>query len=471
MSNDENVSIKGLIEDFIKSVNYKIAIECSKGENRKNDQNKAEKTAAEAGHASFDDTMCPDTSVEAQANFCGEPTLASSIKSPVISTSESPDSNDSDIIADFAEQETKKPLTKEHYITNKKKIISDIVRTVLTALIFMLIPCVVLYKIAVVYNKANTFGVQALILVGGILTIIAKIIITAGKRIMKSKKQLSQFKEDYISAFSDEDKKRRENKLRITGIAIASVIAVFFSLIVIVGAVRNKAISDKYEQAVELYDSGSYSEAKELFESIEHNCKKDTTSYIKLCKAQINYAKGYLSTAYYDIDSLHFSFMTEEQQVSLDAFTNQLTAEYKDCIKKQAEYEIKAYRDRITNGVPYVGMSESEIKNTSLGYPSFTVRHNSEWIDGKWCSCNIYDFKKDNYLIFSARCAKGKVINVWDYRDKPVAPYTPKKSSSSTKADDPYNAKDYYDAEDFYYDNYDDFYDYYDAEDYFEEHN
>lgn len=285
MSNDENVSIKGLIEDFIKSVNYKIAIECSKGENRKNDQNKAEKTAAEAGHASLDDTMCPDTSFEAQANFCGEPTLASSIKSPVISTSESPDSNDSGIIEDFSEQETKKPLTKEHYITNKKKIISDIFRTVLTALIFMLIPCVVLYKIAVVYNKANTFGVQALILVGGILTIIAKIIITAGKRIMKSKEQLSQFKEDYISALSDEDKKRRENKLRIIGIAIASVIAVLFSLIVIVGAVRNKAISDKYEQAVELYDSGSYSEAKELFESIEYSCKKDTSSYIKLCKA------------------------------------------------------------------------------------------------------------------------------------------------------------------------------------------
>ncbi len=121
MSNDENVSIKGLIEDFIKSVNYKIAIECSKGENRKNDQNKAEKTAAEAGHASLDDTMCPDTSFEAQANFCGEPTLASSIKSPVISTSESPDSNDSGIIEDFSEQETKKPLTKEHYITNKKR--------------------------------------------------------------------------------------------------------------------------------------------------------------------------------------------------------------------------------------------------------------------------------------------------------------------------------------------------------------
>ena len=102
---------------------------------------------------------------------------------------------------------------------------------------------------------------------------------------MKSKEQLSQFKEDYISALSDEDKKRRENKLRIIGIAIASVIAVLFSLIVIVGAVRNKAISDKYEQAVELYDSGSYSEAKELFESIEYSCKKDTSSYIKLCKA------------------------------------------------------------------------------------------------------------------------------------------------------------------------------------------
>ncbi len=83
---------------------------------------------------------------------------------------------------------------------------------------------------------------------------------------------------------------------------------------------------------------------------------------------------------------------------------------------------------------------------------------------------NIYDFMRDNARIFTARCVEGTVIQVWDYRNDPIRPYIPKKSTTTDKEDDPYDVNDYSNEEDFYYDHYDDFFDYYDAEDYYDEH-
>jgi hypothetical protein len=125
--------------------------------------------------------------------------------------------------------------------------------------------------------------------------------------------------------------------------------------------------------------------------------------------------------------------------------------------------------------VPYVGMSESKIKETSLGAPSSNVRHNNQVKNGEQYVANLYDFYDENgACIFTARCVLGSVTEVWDNRDNPAKPYrsysSPSKSKSKSKSSDPYHAKDYYDAEDFYEDNYDDFWDYEDAEDYYNEH-
>jgi hypothetical protein len=117
-----------------------------------------------------------------------------------------------------------------------------------------------------------------------------------------------------------------------------------------------------------------------------------------------------------------------------------------------------------------VGMSESEIKNTSLGAPSSKVRHNYECISGEQYLANLYDFKSGNKTIFTARCVQGRVTEVWDHRSDPVVPYTPKKNTKPKNDDDPYDVNDYSNEEDFYYDHYDDFFDYYDAEDYYKDH-
>lgn len=133
--------------------------------------------------------------------------------------------------------------------------------------------------------------------------------------------------------------------------------------------------------------------------------------------------------------------------------------------------------NKIENKVPYVGMSETLIRHTSLGEPDPVVRHNTASDGhGGHISANIYDFKENGWTIFTARCVKGYVTEVWDYRDR-IDTSKPRPSpthriidTDDDKDDDPYDVYDYTDPEDFYYDYEDEFYDYEDAEDYFYEH-
>ena len=234
--------------------------------------------------------------------------------------------------------------------------------------------------------------------------------------------------------------------------------------------VNTSHLLDTYEQAVMFVDSGAYDEAKELFEDIKEKEYHDTAAYISLCEAHIAYEKGYIRGAYSGISDIRFNHLSDEQEKVVNQFVETIKAEYDVYMKEKAEADEKAFRDRIANGVPYVGMPESEIYNTSLGSPSIDVRHNTEFVRGKRCTANIYDFMRDNARIFTARCVEGTVIQVWDYRNDPIRPYIPKKSTTTDKEDDPYDVNDYSNEEDFYYDHYDDFFDYYDAEDYYDEH-
>ena len=72
--------------------------------------------------------------------------------------------------------------------------------------------------------------------------------------------------------------------------------------------------------------------------------------------------------------------------------------------------------------VPYVDMPEKYISKTELGKHEAKIRHGSEYIPSKvkTYKTNIYDFKKDGKLIFSAFCLFGKVIDVYDYRNLKV---------------------------------------------------
>lgn len=98
---------------------------------------------------------------------------------------------------------------------------------------------------------------------------------------------------------------------------------------------------------------------------------------------------------------------------------------------------------------------------------------NYEMVSGEQVLANLYDYTKNGYVIFTARCVNGKVTDVWDHRSSPYKQSSGTSSKNDRgkekKSDEKYPASDYVHPDDFYYDYYDDFYDYEDAEDYWEE--
>jgi len=225
-----------------------------------------------------------------------------------------------------------------------------------------------------------------------------------------------------------------------------------------------------YEDAVNLILEECYEDACKKLESIAEKQYKDTEALIAYCEANIAYMDGNIRNAYWDSYSLNFRYQTSVQKEKIDGFIEKVEQEYDEYLEQQRIEEEKAYEKKITSGVPFVGMSEKDINRTSLGTPSSEIRHNMECINGEQYKANLYDFYKDSNKVFVARCVQGKVTEVWDCRDNPIAhsakSYT---SNSTTKESDPYDASDYSDPEDFYYDYYDDFWDYEEAEDYWNE--
>jgi hypothetical protein len=254
-------------------------------------------------------------------------------------------------------------------------------------------------------------------------------------------------------------------------------LSLFASLLVVLGvlmftSVRHQAqVEETYSKALNCVSEGAYEQAEILLKSIEDEDYGDTASILALIYAMNAFEREDTFGAQKYLNQLSFKNLTSEQQDQLDAFVLEMTEVCKVMRELQRiEREAKEI-ERIRNGVPFVGMSESKISSTSLGSPKSEIRHNYECINGEQYLANLYDFVSGGRVIFTARCVRGKVTEVWDNRnDEPYVPsYRPSKPKDDTIEEDPYNAKDYSNEEDFYYDNYDDFFDYYDAEAYWQE--
>lgn len=362
-------------------------------------------------------------------------------------------------------------LSKENYPQRRKALKSSIFISIITGLLLSFLPIAVMWATIASYDDKNSaYWLVFLLFFGGGLVVLGIIWNIAIKSINQDSKNLNTMKENYQKLLSKDELSAIQKKKRNTHIITACIFGAVIAGLITISAVNTAKLASAYDKAVMLVDSSSYKEAKELFEEIEEKNYHDTAAYITLCEAHIDYDRGHISDAYYGMDKIHFYYLTSDQSKSIDEFKTTLKKEYGEYIKKKAEKREQEYRDKITYGVPYVGMSESEIKNTSLGDPSSNVRHNSEMIKGERYIANLYDFKSGNKTIFTARCVKGRVTEVWDHRSDPVVPYTPKKNTKSKSDDDPYDVNDYSNEEDFYYDHYDDFFDYYDAEDYDNKH-
>ena len=360
-------------------------------------------------------------------------------------------------------------LSKENYPQRMKTQKSGILAAIIAGLFFSFVPVLIMWATIASYDgKNNAYWFVFLLFFGGGLVVLGFIWNVAIKSIIQDCTNLRIMKANYQKLLSEDELSAIHKKKHKGWIITSCIFGVIITVIISMSAINSSKLSDTYNKAVALVDNGSYKEAVEMFEEIADKDYHDTGAYISLCKAHLDYDRGYISSAYYDMNKVRFSCLSSEQEKTVNDFVATLKDEYDVYLKEKAEAEAKAYRDRITYGVPYVGMPESEIKNTSLGAPSSDVRHNYECISGEQYLANLYDFKSGNKTIFTARCVQGRVTEVWDHRSDPIIPYIPKKS---TKTDnDPYDVNDYYNEEDFYYDHYDDFFDYYDAEDYYNEH-
>lgn len=254
-------------------------------------------------------------------------------------------------------------------------------------------------------------------------------------------------------------------------IALAVISFMVIGFIVSISVKNQRQVEFTYQEALNLIADGNYTEAQSNLEIIRDMDYADTASFIQLCEAVNYFDNDELHKAVSCLRKVEFKTLTPEQIAEFEEYRNQVEAdleEYNRIAEIKAAVEAQ---ERIRNGVPFVGMTEGNINNTSLGRPSSDIRHNYEYINGEQYLANLYDYKSGNRTIFTARCVRGVVTEVWDCRD--AVPYVPshRPSSGNHEEDhDEYNASDYSNEEDFYYDHYDDFYDYYDAEEYWNEH-
>lgn len=210
----------------------------------------------------------------------------------------------------------------------------------------------------------------------------------------------------------------RERKRMIALISICVVIAIALCIPPLMKlSERNHA----YEEAMELIEKKRYMYAADVLKPYAEYDDKEIYALWNLCEAHVRYYSEEVISAGAYASSYDFSMPLMKKLESEEAFVQRVIEEARILREKEKEAEWeqwkRAQRQKVATGVPFVGMSESDIDNTSLGKHSGEIRHNYEVKDGNSYIANLYDFVRYGKRIFTARCVDGKVYQVWDYRD------------------------------------------------------
>ena len=233
----------------------------------------------------------------------------------------------------------------------------------------------------------------------------------------------------------------------------------------------------KYDSAFRLMEEGQYSEALELFNALgKYN---NAEVYSDYCSARLYAAEQRYSMAGMYLARLKYIYkLPYDYLAGYEDFVREVEEQQEIARQEAKKAEEQRYKEQVRTGIPFVGMYESDIGKTTLGKPNGTPFHNYEMENGKPVEATVYEWIKDGYVVYSARCLYGTVEQVWDYRTKPwkkaksSSTSISKSSSSSTKKKekDPLDVESYRNPEDFYDDNYYDFFDYEEAAEYYYEH-
>ena len=268
-------------------------------------------------------------------------------------------------------------------------------------------------------------------------------------------------------------------------------------------------VRGEYNDTWQLVFDGKYESARDEFRRLDKEYYGKTTyshsiifseEFCKVCK---DYADGDYRNAKswmdYKImpelqDKSRYPKLTKEQNTFVWNMVNAVDENYtahkaeydeEDRLYKEqqaAERQQKAAEEAARKQeAPYVGMSESKIDTTDLGVHTKYIEHfNKECISGEFYSASMYYWYSGGNCIYSARCVKGKVYNVWDNRDLQLSNGVMDHSGSSTSSSSSSKKKknqesttefdpDDHDIEQYYLDYEDEFEDIDDAYDDFED--
>ncbi len=240
-------------------------------------------------------------------------------------------------------------------------------------------------------------------------------------------------------------------------------------------------VSYKYHRGEELIDEEEYSQALRFLEPLDWDYM-DTKGLVFYCYAQNYYDEDDIEKAYEYMEDASFSHQPDERLARIEKFRGKVEKEYKKLLEKREEQyqkwlkkeeaaektakkKKKSSEDEEVD-VPYVGMWESDIYDTSIGDLRCRTFETDEYIDGKMREVTYYNFYEGYYIVFVAKCVDNRVVEVSDNRED-VSKRKKKKKKAYYPEVDEYKDTG---ADEFYDYFPDDFLDYEDAEEYYYEH-
>lgn len=384
-------------------------------------------------------------------------------------------SNRSNAASDPAE--TKEPAIAEHpldpaseYKTRKR----NLTYAVLGILLFFIVWVGLFLMIMESCTMSNWNGIAIRAgLIMGIVCFIIFYAIWIHPLMAPVVKKYRSAKKAWVMTLDEAGTKKLRRK---RGAVIAAVTAVILGAIAavitpkIVKASKDSAV---LSEARGIMAEGRYADARQLLRDrfpSDHEASKVMIDY---CDAHIIYAEGDPARAYYRIyrDKLYLlgPELNNEATAFLEVLKEETTAYYEE---QEILFEQKSRENenKIRSGVPFVGMFESLIGDTSLGKPDPNVRRTLGTYGGEEVIFKRYDFIRNNKIIFSAYCYNDKVVMVKDQRDSPIPTKKPSSSSGSGSSYIYPDPKEFDEPSDFYYWYCDEFVDYEEAEEYYYSH-
>lgn len=306
-----------------------------------------------------------------------------------------------------------KTLTREGYRYQRRAFASVCGCLLLLVVLFCFLPAAMAWASIVVMeeNRDGTSTLLAVLITGGGLLFIGYTLAEAISGVIDAREHLRRAKELYLQTAPAEDlaqdDRKKTHSRTVWGIVLTGLIVLFIAVGV--------HAANLYGQAEKLIDAGQYAEAEELLEKFRGKGYKDADSLLLLCRARQEFAKGHVSAARYTMRDVRFYHQSPEQNEKIEAFRERLKLADDRAMHEWYVRDQQKRETQITTGVPFVGMSEYRINDTSLGAATLKG-HNYEISGSERQLANLYDFYQNGKVVFSARCINGTVTQVWDKR-------------------------------------------------------